>query len=891
MASREERKLRREERRRRWSAWQNEDRTPVTLCTGASFDDSVYDISENRYRTLIAKGIVCYLLSAGGIGAYLTAMDIDFSHVFLNIVLLATAIVCATLYHSWRSENLGYLVFFIFFAAFMILFRDYINSGFYAVVNDTIEWASIYFDTEGLQYYNERVSNRYVAVTIAMSVMGTALNVLLNNYILRRARYMVAIMLCVTVNIIAFYMLREPDAIYSVMLLAGVVMTYIMKSGNHYLLSRRDHVLERSRHGLSYALDFKSLVQGLAGVLVLVLITVCTVTALYPKDFYNQSRETSDMKAASTDLMQNFIMNGIYGIINYYPNNGGLSTGELGGVSNITLDYETDLTVQYTPYSYEMLYIKNFTGTTYLPYANRWIVDDSIDKTTLYNEEEYETLSDKYEAGEDYTARGLMTITNVEAPVQSYSPYYSGQASAETVTLGCTVTYTYYPIFTGVSDESAAGAGDGTASSVDEASMVSSGADDGSNAAAEDTGSYDDASEDGSDDSASSEGKNVGSVSQEDIDAAVMSDDGLMLGPNAAPDGVDDIYVGIPYQNYSVVENFIKEAGITGDTDEEIIRAVKDYFQDNIPYTIRPGATPWRSDFINYFLTDNQKGYCAHFASAATMIFRYFGIPARYCEGYAISLSQIYTSGEIVDVDYENYYDGYSELGETAVVTVDATDADAHAWVEVYLEDTGWTRVEVTPSAGLDDDDEDDESFWNAFRNIFGDGDEDMSDTNPGDGVDFTGFSISDSAVSTFMYIVVILAAVMVIIFIIRRMMPEIRYRVAYTRADASGRTVLAYDRFVRRRSRRDTGLSKCVNYREQVEYLTYGKTEETVRTAAGLVEAAEKHATENYIPDAIIDILERAAFSREGITEAEEKQVSEFIEMVRHDKSLFDYR
>ena len=115
-----------------------------------------------------------------------------------------------------------------------------------------------------------------------------------------------------------------------------------------------------------------------------------------------------------------------------------------------------------------------------------------------------------------------------------------------------------------------------------------------------------------------------------------------------------------------------------------MVQQIHDYFQDNVPYTIRPGATPWRTDFVNYFLTENKKGYCAHFASAATLILRRMGIPARYCEGYAVSFSQVLDNGELLeDESYSNYFDGYNELGETAPVRVNVTDADAHAWVEV----------------------------------------------------------------------------------------------------------------------------------------------------------------------------------------------------------------
>ena len=78
------------------SAWNREDRTPVKLCKGAEIDEAVYDISENRYFTLIMKGVIVYMITAGGIGAYLTAFDIAFNQILFNIVILATAIICIT---------------------------------------------------------------------------------------------------------------------------------------------------------------------------------------------------------------------------------------------------------------------------------------------------------------------------------------------------------------------------------------------------------------------------------------------------------------------------------------------------------------------------------------------------------------------------------------------------------------------------------------------------------------------------------------------------------------------------------------------------------------------------------------------------------------------------
>lgn len=109
---------------------------------------------------------------------------------------------------------------------------------------------------------------------------------------------------------------------------------------------------------------------------------------------------------------------------------------------------------------------------------------------------------------------------------------------------------------------------------------------------------------------------------------------------------------------------------------EEYISYVADYirsFLKKYEYTLKPGATPKDKDFVNYFLLENKKGYCVHFASAATLMFRYYGIPARYVEGYHVS---------------SNQYNDYN--------IADVLDSDAHAWVEVYSLRKGWYPIEVT---------------------------------------------------------------------------------------------------------------------------------------------------------------------------------------------------
>ena len=99
-----------EKKRIRRSAWVDEDLREIEICKGVTIDQSVYQIGENRYWTLIIKGLIVYFITAGGIGSYLSAMEISFNAPIFHLVIFITAILCACLYHSWKSENLGYQI-------------------------------------------------------------------------------------------------------------------------------------------------------------------------------------------------------------------------------------------------------------------------------------------------------------------------------------------------------------------------------------------------------------------------------------------------------------------------------------------------------------------------------------------------------------------------------------------------------------------------------------------------------------------------------------------------------------------------------------------------------------------------------------------------------------
>lgn len=129
----------------------------------------------------------------------------------------------------------------------------------------------------------------------------------------------------------------------------------------------------------------------------------------------------------------------------------------------------------------------------------------------------------------------------------------------------------------------------------------------------------------------------------------------------------------------------------------EMIAYVKNYLEENTRYSLSPGKLPKGKDFVEYFLYENRVGYCAHYASAATLMLRALGIPARYVEGYAFGKEAIDKSSGMGNVT--GYTNDGSTVNSEALSQVSVRDCHAHAWVEVYFDYCGWYPVEFTPGA------------------------------------------------------------------------------------------------------------------------------------------------------------------------------------------------
>lgn len=106
---------------------------------------------------------------------------------------------------------------------------------------------------------------------------------------------------------------------------------------------------------------------------------------------------------------------------------------------------------------------------------------------------------------------------------------------------------------------------------------------------------------------------------------------------------------------------------------------VKNYLRNNAVYSMDLKPVPKGTDYAEYFLLVQKKGYCEHFATAGTLLLRACGVPARYVTGYRVDPKE-----------FKKDPDG----GYTAEVK----DSDSHAWSEIYIKNMGWVCKEMTPA-------------------------------------------------------------------------------------------------------------------------------------------------------------------------------------------------
>ena len=135
-----------------------------------------------------------------------------------------------------------------------------------------------------------------------------------------------------------------------------------------------------------------------------------------------------------------------------------------------------------------------------------------------------------------------------------------------------------------------------------------------------------------------------------------------------------DQWLTLPEETALRARELLQSARIGTQSVEQTVQAVAEYVRGSAVYD-RGGTAMGAdaTDFALWFLQEAERGYCVHFATAAAVLLRSAGIPARYVTGYRVE----------------------AQAGQPVRVTSD----DAHAWVEYYNYRTwGWYVLEATPA-------------------------------------------------------------------------------------------------------------------------------------------------------------------------------------------------
>lgn len=103
---------------------------------------------------------------------------------------------------------------------------------------------------------------------------------------------------------------------------------------------------------------------------------------------------------------------------------------------------------------------------------------------------------------------------------------------------------------------------------------------------------------------------------------------------------------------------------------ELVTRGLRHFSTEPFAYTLQPPLLD--EDSVDQFLFESRAGFCEHYASAFAVLMRGADIPARVVTGYL--------GGRM------------NPAGDYMIVR----QSDAHAWVEVWLENEGWTRLDPT---------------------------------------------------------------------------------------------------------------------------------------------------------------------------------------------------
>jgi protein-glutamine gamma-glutamyltransferase len=140
-------------------------------------------------------------------------------------------------------------------------------------------------------------------------------------------------------------------------------------------------------------------------------------------------------------------------------------------------------------------------------------------------------------------------------------------------------------------------------------------------------------------------------------------------------------YTQLPVQFNAKIKGMAADVTAESTSNMAKATALEEYLRSNYHYTLNTLFGEQSSTALDDFLFTTKEGHCELFASAMVLMARSQGIPARLTSG--------------ISVRNKNPLTGFYE----------AKRIDAHAWAQVFIENTGWVNFEPTAYYAMPPDD------------------------------------------------------------------------------------------------------------------------------------------------------------------------------------------
>ncbi|MBR4766923.1 MAG: transglutaminase domain-containing protein [Clostridia bacterium] len=643
---------------------QQEYREELTKTTGIYFAP-VLEAEKDGFPFLkyLINALILFTAVFGSLGCFITAFELELNIMPLTVTCAVAAAALSFMYFSNKAKIATYLAILgvsIFVSG--NYFRE-VNSGVNSIVNKTLSYIDAKVSLPYLREYNVYYDDEYFAMSLTVCVLALVLMIILNIFISERMDLMAMFFITLPAtqagmffgfHVSKFYMLC---VVTSWVLVAGVRFTNSYNGLTREMVSKASVRKRKHKHSYGFVTDSHNVAAIACVWLAFILAVTGFAFAAVPADDFRVNLPTNIIKESTERPVKNFLSYGFLSLFSSDRVSG--SPGQLSNVSQVSYDGNEDLKVTLVNYRVSRVYLRSYIGYRYDGNNLNWTgaVSGNTEPSDIENGELYgytpALLKKDFENGK--TASKSMHKIVVEVTDSALLgdplnvPYYSVPEAGE---------YTYP-----------------TSGEVRPSDLS---------------------------DARGPREYTVYTLDSQQDDYSALVDENAKRIEEAAREEAYAYALEVPAANLETIKNFCDAYGIK-QGDKDAVEKVVSALESDYEYTLRPGKIPYGEDYVNYFLLANQKGYCQHFATAATLIFRYLGIPARYAEGYVIDREDYYTSESLFDEELSEWIDT-PYAADTFVSRVSVKDSSGHAWVEVWKDGIGWVAVEATTAPSADDE-------------------------------------------------------------------------------------------------------------------------------------------------------------------------------------------